>query len=195
MALRCADQGLAELEKRVDSLLMVVMMETMVMRMASKTLLVRKLLQNVQDVGALFFPFATNAIPGTGPGELRYVGIDNNESRATNNLYRKELTALRRDLAATPNKHLVCRAPICLLKDSPHPRFPALLLTTTELTRDIPHLVVSCTNQCRIGYHHQCWKKMTSEMKKKNKEMCKPSAKKTCPTDDCGGVVIHEQHM
>ena len=114
---------------------------------------------------------------------------------ATNNLYRKELTALRRDLAATPNKHLVCRAPICLLKDLPHPIFPAFLLTTTELTRDIPHLVVSCTNQCRIGYHHQCWKKMTNEMKKKNKELCKPGAKKTCPTDDCGGVVIHEQHM
>ena len=123
------------------------------------------------------------------------VGIDNNESRATNNLYRKELTALRRDLAATPNKHLVCRAPICLLKDLPHPIFPAFLLTTTELTRDIPHLVVTCTNRCRIGYHHQCWKKMTSERKKKNKEMCKPSAKKTCPTDDCGGVVLHEQHM
>ena len=59
------------MEKKVDSLMMVVMMETMVMRIASKKLLVPKLMQNVQDVGALFFPFATHAIPGTGPGELR----------------------------------------------------------------------------------------------------------------------------
>ena len=60
MALRCADQGLAELEKKVDSLMM-----------ASKKLLVPVLMQNVQDLGALLFPYATDAIPGTGPGELR----------------------------------------------------------------------------------------------------------------------------
>ena len=71
MALRCADQGLAELEKKVDSLMMVVMMETMVMRMASKKLLVPVLMQNVQDLGALLFPYATDAIPGTGPEELK----------------------------------------------------------------------------------------------------------------------------
>ena len=59
------------MEKKVDSLMRVVMMETVVMRMASKKLLVPKLMQNVQDVGALFFPFAAHAIPGTGPGELR----------------------------------------------------------------------------------------------------------------------------
>ena len=41
------------------------------MRMASKKLLVPKLMQNVQGVSFLFFPFATDAIPGTGPGELR----------------------------------------------------------------------------------------------------------------------------
>ena len=71
MALRCADQGLAELEKKGDSLMMVVIMETMVMRMASKKLLVPVLMQNIQDLGALLFPYATDAIPRTGPGELR----------------------------------------------------------------------------------------------------------------------------
>ena len=111
---------------------------------------------------------------------------------------RKELGDLLVDLAATLKPDLVCRASACLAKEEPHPHLP-FITTSPYLTKEIPRVVILCSDKCKIGYHASCWSRTVKQQRKMGtlNSSRAGGSKQTfsCPTPDCHGFVLRvEEH-
>ena len=113
-------------------------------------------------------------------------------------LFRKELQLLQVDLAAHPRADFVCRSePACLLENTPHQSLPFINHSKEIYLSDVDssHVLVVCSNKCRVAFHKTCWATSKTSRKKKEKKMGKVQGGNViCSTPDCGGFIIKEEH-
>ena len=115
-------------------------------------------------------------------------------------LSRKELQLLHVDLAAHRRADFVCRSePACLLENTPHQRVPfinhrkEIYLSLGNV--DSSHVLVVCSNKCRVAFHKTCWAASKTSLKKEEKRMGRKKGENMiCSTPDCGGIIVKEEN-
>ena len=113
-------------------------------------------------------------------------------------LSRKELQLLHADLVAHPRADYVCRKePACLLENATHQGLPYIKQSRKIYLSDVDssHVLVVCSNKCRVAFHETCWAASKISRKKEEKKMGRRKGENViCSTPDCGGFIIKEEH-
>ena len=113
-------------------------------------------------------------------------------------LSRKELQLLHVDLGAHPRADYVCRSePACLLENATHQGLPFIKQSKEIYLSDVDssHVLVVCSNKCRVALHETCWAARKSSQKKEEKKMGRRKGENViCSTPNCGGFIIKEEH-
>ena len=113
-------------------------------------------------------------------------------------LSRKELQLLHVDLGAHPRADYVCCSePACLLENATHQGLPFIKQSKEIYLSDVDssHVLVVCSNKCRVALHKTCWAARKSSQKKEEKKMGRRKGENViCSTPNCGGFIIKEEH-
>ena len=113
-------------------------------------------------------------------------------------LFRKELELLHTDLGAHPRPAAVCRSqPACLLENKPNQSLPFIKHRREIYLNDLDssHVLVVCSNKCRVAFHNKCWAECKSSLKKEEKRLGRKKRENMiCSTPDCGGFIIKEEN-